>query len=283
MNEVARKSGKIFGVMFNQRTNPLFARARELVVSGRLGEPKRLVWIITNWYRTQFYYNSGSWRATWGGEGGGVLVNQCPHNLDLWQWIFGMPREIKGFCGYGKYHDIEVEDDVTAYAEYDNGATAVFITTTGEYPGTNRLEISGDRGKIVIEQNFLKWWSLAEPERKTCFIAQDSSIRIPPDYTEITSEDGGAGHNGILKNFTDAILDGTELLAPGYEGVNSVRISNAIHLSDWTKAPVTLPIDNALFEKLLRERSAASAKSAGFLSKVGNLHGAFNNRWNVNW
>ncbi len=165
MNEAADRSGVKFGIMFNQRTNPIYIKAREIVKSGLLGEPKRLVWIITNWYRTQAYYDSGTWRASWNGEGGGVLLNQAPHNLDLWQWIFGMPKRVRAFCSVGKYHNINVEDDVTIYGEYDNGATATFITTTGEAPGTNRLEISGDCGKIIIEDGRLKWWRLSVPER----------------------------------------------------------------------------------------------------------------------
>ena len=167
--EVAKKSDKLFGVMFNQRTNPLFQKMRDIVQSGELGELKRLVWIITDWYRTQSYYNSGGWRATWEGEGGGVLLNQCPHQLDLWQWIFGMPTKITAHCYEGKYHDIEVEDDVTAFAEYANGATATFISTTGECPGTNRLEISGDKGKLVAEDGKLTWTKNAVPEREWCF------------------------------------------------------------------------------------------------------------------
>ena len=162
--EAAKAAGTVFGIMYNQRTNPLFARAKELLQAGRLGRRKRLVWIITNWYRTQAYYDSGSWRASWAGEGGGVLINQCPHNLDLWQWIYGMPTRIRADCGYGRYHHIEVEDDVTAYAEYEDGGTATFIATTGECPGTNRLEMSGDRGKIVIEDGVLKFWELEQPQ-----------------------------------------------------------------------------------------------------------------------
>lgn len=167
--EVASKSDKIFGLMFNQRTNPMYRKARAMVQGGELGELKRCVWIITDWYRTQAYYNSGGWRATWKGEGGGVILNQCPHQLDLWQWIFGMPKTIRAFCAEGKYHNIEVEDDVTAYAEYENGATGVFITTTGEYPGTNRLEISGDKGKLVIEGSSMKFWKNNTPEREWTF------------------------------------------------------------------------------------------------------------------
>ncbi|MBQ4131766.1 MAG: Gfo/Idh/MocA family oxidoreductase, partial [Clostridia bacterium] len=152
MNVAAEKSNKVFGIMWNQRTNPLFQKAKELVENGTLGTMKRLVWIITNWYRTQNYYDSASWRATWSGEGGGVLLNQAPHNLDLWQWIFGMPDAIYATCDVGKWHNIEVEDDATIIGYYKNGATATFITSTGEYPGTNRLEISGSKGKMVLEK-----------------------------------------------------------------------------------------------------------------------------------
>src|SRR5690606_18674733 len=148
MNEAAKKSNKVFSMMFNQRTNPLYQKVRDLIVSGELGEIKRTNWIITNWYRSQSYYDSGSWRATWAGEGGGVMLNQSPHQLDLWQWTTGlMPKRVRAFCSFGKYRNIEVEDDVTTYVEYENGATGVFITSVGEAPGTNRFEIAGDRGK----------------------------------------------------------------------------------------------------------------------------------------
>ena len=155
LNRAAEKSDRVFGIVFNQRTNPIFQKARELVKSGQIGDIKSTVWIITNWFRTQSYYNSGDWRATWSGEGGGVLLNQAPHNLDLWQWICGMPDSVRAFCDIGKYHNIEVEDNVRILTKYKNGADGVFITSTGEYPGTNRLEISGDKGKLVLENGML--------------------------------------------------------------------------------------------------------------------------------
>lgn len=165
MNEAAAASGKVFSIMYNQRTNPLYVKLKDLISSGELGEVRRTNWIITNWYRSQSYYDSGGWRATWAGEGGGVLINQDPHQLDLWQWTIGMmPVRMRAFCAFGKYRNIEVEDDVTAYVEYENGATGVFVTTTGEAPGTNRFEVSGDRGKIVIEEGKLTFWRLREPE-----------------------------------------------------------------------------------------------------------------------
>ena len=186
MNAAAKKSGKVFGIMYNQRTNPKFQKMREIVQSGELGELKRCIWIITNWYRTQAYYDSGTWRATWAGEGGGVLLNQCPHQLDLWQWIFGMPNRVMGHCKYGHWHNIEVEDEVTAYAEYPNGATGAFITTTGECPGTNRLEITGDKGKLVWEEGKLTWWKLAVPEREFCVTCKEGFAQPEMTVTAIS-------------------------------------------------------------------------------------------------
>ena len=168
MNEVAKKSKAHFAVLFNERTNCFYRKMKEIIASGELGELQRVNWIITNWYRTQSYYNSGSWRATWKGEGGGVLINQSPHQIDLVQWIVGqMPKTVRGFCQYGLWHDIEVEDEVTAFFEYENGATGVFVTTTGEAPGSNRLEISGTKGKLLCENNQLTWYKLEKDSRET--------------------------------------------------------------------------------------------------------------------
>ena len=252
MNVEAGKAGVVFAIMFNQRSNPVFAKAREIVSSGQLGEPKRLVWIITNWYRTQSYYDAGSWRATWEGEGGGVLLNQAPHNLDLWQWIFGMPKRVRAFCAFGKYHNIAVEDDVTIYGEYENGATATFITTTGEAPGTNRLEISGDRGKIVIENGTLQWTKLKTPEREFCFTCKSGFAVPETEYEEFSAKEPD-GHPILLNNFADAILDGAPLIAKGEEGLNSLSISNAAYLSAWTDDWAELPVKEDLFEAYLKK------------------------------
>jgi len=262
MNEAADQANVKFGIMFNQRTNPLYAKAREIVQSGQLGELKRMVWIITNWYRTQAYYDSGSWRATWSGEGGGVLLNQAPHNLDLWQWIFGVPKRVRAFCAFGKYHNIAVEDDVTIYGEYENGATATFISTTGDACGTNRLEITGDRGKIIIEDGKMKWWKLATPEREFCFTVKQGFVAPETEYEEYTDEIP-EGHPQVLEAFAQAILNGTAMIADGREGINSLSISNAAYLSTWTNDWVELPSDEALFEKYLKEcceREASNPK-----------------------
>lgn len=255
MNEAADRSDVKFGIMFNQRTNPIYKKAKEIVQSGQLGKPKRLVWIITNWYRTQAYYDSGSWRATWNGEGGGVLLNQAPHNLDLWQWIFGMPKRIRAFCSIGKYHHVGIEDDVTIYGEYENGATAVFISSTGETPGTNRLEISGDLGKLVLEDGKLKWWRLETSEHEFCFGAKEGFGTPQYTYEEFTDA-APDGHSEVLERFAESILDGGELIADGREGLNSLLISNAAYLSSWTQDWAEIPADEAVFEKYLNELRA---------------------------
>ncbi len=255
----AEKSGKAFGAMFCVRTDKNYQKIREMVQSGLLGELKRCVWIITTWYRTQAYYNSGGWRATWAGEGGGVLMNQCPHNLDLWQWIFGMPNAIFANCEFGKYHDIEVEDDVTAMAKYPNGATGVFITTTGEWPGTNRLEITGSKGKLVYEDSKLMYTKLEIDEREFTMGTTAGFGKIPTETCEIEIPEGhGEQHVGIFKNFTNHILYGEELLSPGYEGINGLHLANAMLLSTWKNEWVEIPNDGEEYWTILQEKIKTS-------------------------
>jgi len=282
LNEAAAKSDRVFGIMFNQRTNPLFRKAKEIVESGQLGELKRSVWIVTNWYRTQYYYDSGSWRATWAGEGGGVLLNQAPHNLDLWQWICGMPASVTAFCDVAKYHNIEVEDDVTIHVRYPNGATGAFITSTGEYPGTNRLEISGDLGKLVLENGTMRWWKLSAPERTFCYTLQESSANVNMEVIDVLPEGEETAHAGILQNFTNCILHGEPLIAPGTDGVRELTISNAAYLSQWkSNVPVSLPFDEAEFDALLTERAASSISR----DTSGQSHAStsYSDRWQVRW
>lgn len=281
LNEFAKKSRCKFAIMFNQRTNPLFQKVKEIVEKGLLGELKRSIWIVTNWYRTQQYYDSGEWRASWNGEGGGVLINQAPHNLDLWQWICGMPDEITAFCDVAKYHRIEVEDDVTIYARYGNGATGIFITTTGEYPGTNRLEISGTLGKVVLENAKLKWWSLDTDEREICACSKEGFPKIQCDYKEIECTEPETGHNGIIQNFVRSILYNEPLIAPGIEGIHELMISNAAYMSEWTgNIPVKLPFDSKEFDTYLEQRMLNKKEVSKEVKKVTDKHEL---RWAVHW
>lgn len=263
MNEAAEKSGMVFGMMFNQRTNCIYRKMHELVTGGELGAIKRVNWIVTDWYRTQSYYDSGSWRATWDGEGGGVLLNQCPHNMDLLQWICGMPSKVQAFCHNGKWHDIEVEDDVTAYMEYPNGATGVFVTTTADAPGTNRFEITLEMGKLVCENNKLMLHKLAENERTFCKTAKGGFDTPECIVTEVTTDGENEQHVGVLKAFAGKILHGTPLIAEGVEGINGLTLSNAMHLSSWLKREVEIPFDQDLFLEELNKRRRESRKKEG--------------------
>ncbi len=263
MNAAADQSGKVFAMMFNQRTNCLYRKMRQMVQEGQLGQLKRVNWIITDWYRTQIYYDSGDWRATWSGEGGGVLLNQCPHQLDLLQWICGLPQRVQAFCHEGKWHDIEVEDDVTAYLEFPGGATGVFVTTTGDAPGTNRFEVTGTLGKLVCEDGALRFWRLAQDERDFCRTSQEGFQK--PDCQEVPIETDGENpqHVGVLNAFAANILRGEPLVADGREGIGGLTLSNAMHLSSWLQKPVDIPFDEELFLQELDRRRAGSRKKEG--------------------
>lgn len=255
MNEAAAKSDLVFSLMYNQRTKPIYQKLRDLIQTDELGSIRRMNWIITNWYRSQSYYDSSNWRATWAGEGGGVLINQCPHQLDLWGWLIGMePKRIRSFCSFGKYRDIEVEDEVTAYLEYDSGATGVFITTTAEAPGTNRLEVTGTKGKVVIEDETLTFWQLdtSETEFNNAYRGGFGAPKHQIIDVEITEE--ATDHQGITQNFVNAILQGETLIAPGVEGIYGLTLSNAMQLSTWTDNWVSFPLDEAAYETHLQER-----------------------------
>ncbi len=263
MNAAAEQSGRLFTMMYNQRTNPLYIRMHDLVQSGAIGAIRRVNWIITNWFRTQYYYDSGSWRATWKGEGGGVLLNQCPHQLDLLQWICGMPNKVHAFCHFGKWHNIETEDDVTAYLEFANGATGAFITSTADAPGTNRFEVLGSRGKIVCEKDTLTVGRLHEDLQEFLRTAKDGFAE--PAHTEEIVLQGGENpqHVGILNNFADAVLGLQPLYVDGREGLRCVELMDAMLLSAWQGRTVSLPIDDDLYFAELQKRIAASKDKGG--------------------
>ncbi len=248
----ARQDPKlVFATVFQQRTDPAYQKVRELI------------------QRTDVYYKLGSWRATWAGEGGGVLLNQCPHNLDLFQWFFGMPKRVRGFCGLGRYHDIEVEDDVTAYFEYADGATAVFITSTGEAPGTNRLEIAAENGRLVFENDVLTFTRNKSPMSGFSRTATKPFAVPATEESKSTFPNRGGQHVELLQNFVDAILDGRPLIAPASEGIHSVELANAIVLSAAQNQTVELPLDAAAYEKFLQGKIATSRFKRGAKRSTG--------------
>ena len=280
MNEAAKKSSAHFAMMFNQRTNCVYRKMREIIQSGGIGELQRVSWIITNWFRTQYYYDTGSWRATWAGEGGGVLINQCPHQIDLVSWVIGeQPVAVNGFCKYGKWHDIEVEDEVTAYFEYANGATGTFVTTTGETPGTNRFEVSGTLGKLICEEDKLVWYKNSEDSQ--AYLKSSKETWKRPNYETIAVETDGKNeqHAGIIKNFANALLGLEDFFVDGLEGINGVELMNAIELSGWKQgARVTLPVNEDEYLEELNKRRATSRLKEVDDSYVQNTSGSYGSK-----
>ncbi len=275
MNEAAAKADVTFAMMFNQRTNCVYRKMKEIVESGEMGALRRANWIITNWYRPQAYYDSGAWRATWSGEGGGVLLNQCPHQLDMFQWICGLPVKVDAHLHFGKWHDIEVEDDVTAYMEFENGATGVFITSTGDAPGTNRFELTLDKGKLVVENDKLYKYELdvAEPEFSKTNKTPFGQPKVT--YTEVETDGKNPQHVGVLNAFAAHILHGEPLVAEGVEGIRGLTLSNAMHLSCFLGHPVDIPFDEDVYYEELMKRVKTSRRKENVQAVVADTSGSY--------
>ena len=276
MNEFAKDKKALFGMMFNQRTNCLYRKMKEMIANGAIGELQRVNWVITNWFRTQHYYDSGAWRATWRGEGGGVLFNQCPHQIDLVQWVVGeMPISVTAHLSYGRWHDIEVEDDVTAIFKYKNGATGVFVTSTSETPGVNRFEISGTKGRLVAEEGKLIYYKNKVDTLELIKTATEGFVA--PNFEKIEVETDGKypQHAGIIQNFTNAILGKEEVFALGVDGYNGVALMDAMQLSGWKNgAEVPLPFDDDEYLAILNEKIKTS-RLKEVEDKVANTAGTY--------
>jgi predicted dehydrogenase len=283
LNETAAKYPHLkFGIMFNQRTRKIYQKLRELIADGELGEISRITWLITDWFRTWTYYASGGWRATWAGEGGGVLINQCPHNLDLLQWIPNMmPSRVTAVASIAKTHPIEVEDEVSAIFEYPNGAIGHFVTTTGEAPGTNRLEIAGDRGKIIAENGKLRFHRTRVSVTHELKHSPNSFPTVEAWESDIPYESSPADeHRFITQNFVNSILKNTPLLSPGSDGVRGLEIGNAILLAGITRKPVDLPVDGEVYDAFIKDltKKYGGKKTLQASGGATDLTGSFGNK-----
>jgi predicted dehydrogenase len=247
-----------FAGMFQLRVEPRYEKIRALIRNGDLGEITRVNWINTDWFRTEAYYASGGWRATWKGEGGGVLLNQCLHNLDTLQWLCGMPKKVRGFCQLGKFHNVEVEDNITVYLEWPNGATGTFISSTGEAPGANRFEIVGTRGTLVLENNKLIFTRNAADMIEFSKTAKQGFVKPESHIEEVPFVNAVLPHATMVQNFVNAILDGEPLIAPGEEGIHSVELANVMVFSSLLEQTIELPMCGAAWEKKLNQLIAES-------------------------
>jgi predicted dehydrogenase len=250
--------GLVFGAMFQMRGESRYVKIKKLISSGGLGQIIRFSWIITEWFRTEAYYASGGWRATWKGEGGGVLINQCLHQLDMLQWLLGMPSRVRCFVQLGRFHNIEVEDNVTAYLEFPNAASGVFVSSTGEAPGSNRLEIIGEMGKLLLENDQLLFY-----RNEVSMFQQSKTSKLgfqkPETWKiEIPISAEPPRHAALTQNFVDAILEGAPLMVPGEEGIHSIELANALLYSGLMERTIDLPLEGAAYEQKLNELIAAS-------------------------
>lgn len=254
----AARPDQVFGAMFQLRVEPRYQKIRELVQGGELGDLVRVLWIMTDWFRSEAYFQSGGWRATWKGEGGGVLLNQCLHQLDAMQWITGMPSQVRSHVGIGKWHDIEVEDDVICYMKFANGASGAFITSSGETPGSNRFEIAGTKGRLILENDTLTLTRNEVPSDEWCKTSKIGFQKPETTVEEIPIPGTDAAHATLMTNFVNAILDGEALIAPGVEGLGSVELANVMVYSGLLNESVDLPMDGAAWEAKLNELIANS-------------------------
>lgn len=249
-----------FGVLFNQRMDPVFMRIKQIIQSGTLGTLKRCVWEVTDWYRPQKYYDLGGWRSNWEGEGGGVLINQCVHNIDMLYYLFGYPQRIQSLIGYGAYHDTEVDDSVIANLIFENSFLCTFISSTGETPGTNRFELSGSKGKLIMDDFSKLKFTINEVDEAEYAI----NAHTPPNkikfgkpktlYYEEPFNERVDLHMMCIQNFIDAMSNGKEPVAGFGDGVACVEIVNGMYYADWVNSTVDLPVDEEVFCELLQSR-----------------------------
>ncbi|MDO3385618.1 Gfo/Idh/MocA family oxidoreductase [Gilvimarinus sp. SDUM040013] len=250
---------QVFALMLNQRTDPLFVAMKEQMDSGRIGAIQRTHWTMTNWFRPEVYFQVSDWRATWKGEGGGLLLNQCIHNLDIFQWICGLPVSVRSFCSFGKYHDIEVEDEATAYLRYRNGASGLFVGSTGEAPGINRFDIVGDLGTLSFDGDRLTLFTNSESTSGFCKSTRDMFGTPAVTREDITPDRQVNQHARVIQNFIDAIREQAPLIAPAEQGLHSLALANAMLLSSWENTEVDLPLNSAHYQKVLERHIAQSS------------------------
>ena len=228
--EYERRSrpSQLFATALVLRADPRYVKLRALLQNGSLGRVQRIAWTVTDCFRSEAYFASADWRGTFAGEGGGLLVNQCSHQLDLWHWLFGMPARVRAFLGLGRFHAIEVEDHVTAYLEHAGGETGVFVASTGEAPGTNRLEVAAELGRVVIEGERFETWTNSLPTSEQIRTGAVRSPALAPSYECARFEVGRFGPRELLRNVVRAAAGDEPLLAPASEGLRSIELSSAL-------------------------------------------------------
>lgn len=259
MAKDAKAADRIYGMIFHQRRYPKYNKIKEMLEAKELGDLSRIMLVNSRYFRTASYHRSGSWRSSWCGEGGGALINQGAHILDIWQWLFGMPNEIYADIPFGKYNSFMVDDEATIHMRYKDDMTAVFMLTTGEAIWEERLEIIGSKGKILLENDTLHIWRYSSDSNEYIKTQQVTSRENMECLEEIIQfEKAEEPYVQMLENFADAVIsnDASILTASGESAVNQMMLTNAAYYSAWKGCRVQLPLNAEDYEKALEEQCA---------------------------
>lgn len=262
LNEIANKVGKAYAIMFHKRSLPIYKYIKELIEVGGLGKINRVTWTTTNLFRSVKYHQSSPWRSSWKGEGGGLLMNQAQHPLDLWQWFFGMPKTMLGLIDFGKYNDFAVDDNGTLIMEYEDGMRGIFISSTGEGVGEERIEIVGNGGRLVLENEIIKYWKYEISMEEIAELGEETGVKVPYVYEERKFDYSGNPYIEMLGNFSDHILYKHPLIAKGDDGIHALELANAAYLSAWEDEKISFPIQDDVYFEVLKIKIDEEEKSA---------------------
>lgn len=251
MLATAKKKGVVLAVMFQQRFAGPFAKAIEIARSGRLGKLLRAFAAMPD-VRTQAYYNAGGWRATWRGEGGGVLINQSPHMTDIFVQLAGLPEKVRGRVST-RMHDIEVEDCADALLTYKDGGIGYIYASTIEPGGEGRIELFCENGRLLVTGGDVKLWEYKPAVSEFIRGATDMWARHKAEPVPVEFAKEWPNHKAVMKNFARHILFGEELLCSGESGLGQLELANAIILSGKTGKEVTLPLNRGAYDRLLKK------------------------------
>ena len=253
--DACRENRAEFAMIFQNRNLPAFRKVKEMLEAGVLGTLHRAVWICNNWYRSPAYHRSAAWRSSWVTECGGLMINQNPHYVDMWNWFFGLPDRVYADMEFGRYNDFLVDDAVDIQFSYDSGFHGTMISATGEAPGVNRLEIWGSRGRLTVEETARLFFDEnAMSTEEFGLVNTEKFAGIPHTQREIQLEETENLYVQILRNFGQHLLDGVPLIAEGIDGLRQVQLANAVYLSGWEGRKVALPVDNGAYLKGLSDR-----------------------------
>lgn len=265
----AHKAGISFSMIFNTRFSGAYEKVKEMLLEGTAGKLVRAVWICNTWYRTPAYHRSAPWRSTWKGECGGLLINQCQHYLDIWQWLLGMPDQVYASVDYGKYNDFTVDDSVDLQFFYENGLHGTFISASGETPSVNRLELWGTKGRLCLKDGVkLTFDENVMSTEEFARVNTDIYGKLDHRIREISVKpQGETGYRRLFQNFTDHIRKGVPLLTDGNDGLRTLTLANGAYLSSWLGRKVDFPIDDDEYARRLEEKAeyAAAGRTTGCL------------------